>query len=147
MEVQAVISILAGVLAAVISATTIYAMISKTIRKSFKKVVEEENIKQSQELKGEFTKNLQDLAKELNEYKSLKDTNDSLLKDSSLALARDRIHQAYKYYMPKGDIDEHTLYCVVELAKAYVSLGGNTFVKDEVEELRRLHTDSVKLNK
>lgn len=123
---------------------TVYLLVSSRFKKSFKdsvvKTIREENDKQAVVFNDEIKK----LTDELKIYKEATADIDKKLRNSSLALARDRIHQAYTHFIPKGTIDEHTLFCIVELSKAYAELGGNTFVKDEVEELKKMYADSIK---
>lgn len=140
----AILTIISASFAILVAMCTIFGLISKSIKKSFKATIKSENDRQAIELKEEFSEKLQSLTRELSEFKANKDDSDKKLKNASLASARDRIHQAYTYFLPKGTIDEHTLFCIVELAKAYGDLGGNTFVKDEVKELQIMYNESLR---
>lgn len=140
----AVLTIISVSFAILIAVCTLFGLISKSIKKSFKTTMKTENDRQAEGLKAEFNTKIQILTKELSDFKTAKCESDSKLRNASIASARDRLHQAYNQFMPLGRIDEHTLYCIVELAEAYEDLGGNSFVEDEIKELQQMYINNLK---
>ena len=82
----------------------------------------------------EITEKLKSMQEKL-EYMQDKD---KILIDATMNMARDRIHEAYRYHTSHNIIDAHSLFCIEELYKSYVELGWNSFVEEEVKALRKL---------
>ena len=85
----------------------------------------------------------------LDEIKTKIDTLDanfeefqSTTNEALLGTARDRINQAYDYYMQLGTIDDHSMFTLEELYKSYIKLGGNGQVQVQMENLRDLYKKS-----
>ena len=64
--------------------------------------------------------------------------DNALLKNAVMDMARERLHSQCQYYIKQGSIDAHSLFCLAPLYGSYEALGGNTFIKDEMDQIRHL---------
>jgi len=109
-------------------------VITYTVNRVSKKILED-SFKQFSE---KFSKDLERLSLKLSEYMEESSDCSDKIKRSLLSNSRERINQAHEYYMKNGYISVHTMYSIEEVYKCYVELGGNSFVENQIEDLRAL---------
>ncbi len=79
-----------------------------------------------------------DIKETLDTFIAASNEHDALIEAALMNLARDRINQAYSFYMNEGEIGEHSLFTLEELYKNYTQLGGNSHTHTQMEQLRKL---------
>ena len=87
---------------------------------------------------GEITDELNNLRLELLELKDESRENDIKMKNTLMNLCKSTLNKDYNFFMNLGRIDENSLKTIIDVHKCYKDLGGNTFVDDEIEKLRKL---------
>lgn len=86
-----------------------------------------------------FNTDLLNLKKTIDVYIVEGRENDIAFKEALMSIIRDRINQAHSYYMSIGRIERHALFILEDMFKVYeTKLGGNSFVKDLMADLRKL---------
>ena len=136
---EVLVSICASIVTVSGAVTVIWKILSKNIKQQFDELIET-SVK---ELDSRFSQDL-DSIKEKLDIQS--EENVSMVKQVSEALlniTRDRINSAYEHYIKKDYIDAHTMFTLEEVYKSYVALGGNSFVQEQMLELRKLRERSV----
>ena len=81
---------------------------------------------------------IKSLRNSLEEYVAKNTADNELMKQSLLAIARDRISKAHSQCMRDGYISKYLLLALEELYTTYTKLGGNSFVSREMQDLRQL---------
>lgn len=82
--------------------------------------------------------NLKELSATINQFKATSDEFDDQLRKAFQSIARDRISQAHRYFMPRGEITESSKQAIYSIFESYKELGGNGYVDREIEDLDRL---------
>lgn len=72
--------------------------------------------------------------------KSIKDVNTTFhtIQEAQKATMRDILVNRHDYFMSRGHIGKYSLASMEEMFKNYVTLGGNGFVHELMEDIRRL---------
>lgn len=135
---------------AIVTISSAVAVIAKFLKKSLVKATKEtvrEQMIASQEKFDTEIENLnskiEDLNNKLDKYVENQDSVNQDLRASLLASTRDRINQAHDYYTKKKYIGSHSLFVVEELYASYKKLGGNSFIKRQMEDIRKLEVRSA----
>lgn len=142
-----VITTICGLIVSVASASAIVAkIVTKAIKKVSAETIKEElsgkQASTDESLKS-LTEDIRSLSNQLSEFCSnQKDVNEQL-KQSLLASTRDRINQAHDFYCKRKFIGTHTMFVLEELYASYKSLGGNSFITRQMEDLRELEVRSA----
>ena len=138
---EVLVSICASIVTVSGAVTVIWKILSKNIKQQFDELIET-SVK---ELDSRFSQDLDSIKEKLD---TQSEENVSMVKQVSEALlniTRDRINSAYEHYIKKDYIDAHTMFTLEEVYKSYVALGGNSFVQEQMLELRKLRERSVML--
>ena len=136
---EVLVSICASIVTVSGAVTVIWKILSKNIKQQFDELIET-SVK---ELDSRFSQDLDSIKEKLD---TQSEENVSMVKQVSEALlniTRDRINSAYEHYIKKDYIDAHTMFTLEEVYKSYVALGGNSFVQEQMLELRKLRERSV----
>lgn len=72
--------------------------------------------------------------------KSIRDVHDTFqtIQEAQKATIRDILVQRHDYFMSRGHVGKYSLASMEEMYKNYVTLGGNGFVRELMEDIRRL---------
>lgn len=141
MEIQLdVVLYICGIITSVAAATTI---ISKTLKNAITKATQKTIKEEIAGLQESFSNQLEELNKKLREYQDLNDVSDKQVRKALLGLIRDRINQAHDIYVEKEFIGAHSLFVIEELYSSYKSLGGNSFIDHQMEDIRSLQVESA----
>ena len=137
------------------------AIISKVIKKAISRAIHDdmelhqkaidESISKNQAVLDAKIDTMQQLLN--NEMKSLQtqlqsyidkqdDINDQMT-SALLASTRNAINQAHDFYMKKQFIGSHSLFVITELYAAYKKLGGNSFVSQQMQDIKSLEVKSA----
>ena len=87
---------------------------------------------------SEITDELNNLRLELMELKDESRENDNKMKNTLMNLCKSTLNKDYNFFMNLGRIDENSLKTILDVHKCYKDFGGNTFIDDEIDKLRRL---------
>ena len=88
--------------------------------------------------------NLVTLSAAINQFKAESDMADKAMKETLKSLCRDRINQGHRYFMRRGEIDERSKESILAIGDCYLDiLEGNTFVAEEIEDLKKLKVVSL----
>lgn len=140
-----------GAVATIAAAATILSKIlKKALTKSTIEVIHREMESSHEKMSLDFentqsklSEEMQKLNNKLDKYIDTQDEVNQVLKESLLASTRDRINQAHDYYTRKQFIGSHSLFVVEELYSSYTRLGGNSFIKRQMEDIRKLEVRSA----
>lgn len=133
------LSLVVYICAAISTIAGAVVIIGKLARKAIVSIAKESMDHSLSDFSDEFNSKLIDLTARLEEYTKNSSKADSDIKRCLLAMARDRLSQAYDIYMSKCSIDTHSMYILEELYASYKELGGNKFIDNLLEEIRELH--------
>ena len=147
---ESLVTVLITVCSLITSVAAASAVITKVVTKTVKKISSEtikEELSNSHQVTEESFDKLNSEIKSLNEKlteftQEQKGTNEQL-KQTLLANTRDRINQAHDYYCRKKYIGAHSLFVIEELYSSYTSLGGNSFITRQMEDIRALEVRSA----
>lgn len=129
----------------IITISSALAIVVKCINKVLNKTVSEsiENyLKNNPSLTKESLDELNTIVKD---YISKQHTINENIQQGLLAVIRSQINSAHDKYMKLEYIGAHTLYVIEQLYDSYESLGGNSFTKKQIEDLRTLDVRSAEL--
>lgn len=129
-----------SIITSVAAAATI---ISKTLKKAITKATQDTIKKEVANLQKSFDGQLEELNNKLKEYQKSNDKTDVLVKKALLGIIRDRINQAHDMYVEKEFIGAHSLFVIEELYASYKSLGGNSFIDHQMDDIRELTVESA----
>lgn len=118
-------------------------VITQAVVKAKAQMKLEYGLKEVGDVVKEQGETLKTLTIELQKIGSASHENDEKLKSAIMRVARDRINQAYRYFTSLGEIDEHSKEALMGLYETYHDMGGNTFIDDEMEVIRRLPVVSI----
>lgn len=137
------------------------AIISKVIKKAISRAIHDDMELHQKAIDESISKNQAVLDAKIdtmqkilnNEMKSLQsqlqayidkqdDINDQMT-SALLASTRNAINQAHDLYMKKQFIGSHSLFVITELYSAYKKLGGNSFVTQQMQDIKNLEVRSA----
>lgn len=124
-------SVIVGISAA---AAIIHKLVKRMIVSTTKEAISTAVTEAGSNLHGE----IKSLRNSLEEYVAKNTADNELMKQSLLAIARDRISKAHSQCMRDGYISKYLLLALEELYATYAKLGGNSFVSREMQDLRQL---------
>lgn len=119
----------------------VYKGITHYMRKTSKDVFDEslnEYVSKLEKKHEAHEERLDDIANKLAIIAEESRSSDRKQEEALLALSRDKLNQAYQYYMSKGCIGSHSLCVLEDIYASYKKLGGNTFIDRIMMELREL---------
>ena len=93
---------------------------------------------------------MKSLQSQLQAYVDKQDDINDQMTSALLASTRNVINQAHDFYMKKQFIGSHSLFVITELYAAYKKLGGNSFVSQQMQDIKSLEVrsaESVEENK
>ena len=86
---------------------------------------------------------MKSLQSQLQDYIDKQDDINDQLTSALLASTRNAINQAHDFYMKKQFIGSHSLFVITELYAAYKKLGGNSFVSQQMQDIKGLEVKSA----
>ena len=86
---------------------------------------------------------MKSLQSQLQDYIDKQDDINDQLTSALLASTRNAINQAHDFYMKKQFIGSHSLFVITELYAAYKKLGGNSFVSQQMQDIKSLEVKSA----
>lgn len=124
-----------GAIVTIASAIAIVTkIINNTIKKTSREVIEQYMIDCNKESNDKIEK----LTNMLEEHINNSNSSNNNIRNTLLSQARLQINQIYDKYIDSDTIDPYTLSSVISLYNSYTSLGGNSFVENEINYLRSL---------
>lgn len=148
-DIASVILTICGLITSLAAATAVIVkVVVGTVKKIASETIREEMSRHETVAQGSF-KGIEEEIKILNNrllefHDEQKDVNDTL-KESLLASTRDRINQAHDFYCKRKFIGAHALCVLEDLYSSYRRLGGNSFIKRQMEDLRGLQVLSAEV--
>lgn len=134
-----VILYICGAITAIAAAS---AIVSKRFKKSVVDATKESIHEEMQKYQKEVDVKIEKLNQQLQEFIKLQTDSNEQTRKSLLASTRDRINQAHNYHINNECIGDHSLFVLEELYTSYKQLGGNSFIDQQMEELRELEVRS-----
>lgn len=98
--------------------------------------VDEELTNRIEHCQREIHDEIREINETLNKFINKSIEIDELHSSTLMSLARDRINEAYNYYIDKPSISSHSLAVLEELYACYSKLGGNNFTGEQMKRLR-----------
>lgn len=86
---------------------------------------------------------MKSLQTQLQSYIDKQDDINDQMTSALLASTRNAINQAHDFYMKKQFIGSHSLFVITELYAAYKKLGGNSFVSQQMQDIKSLEVRSA----
>lgn len=86
---------------------------------------------------------MKSLQSQLQDYIDKQDDINDQMTSALLASTRNAINQAHDLYMKKQFIGSHSLFVITELYAAYKKLGGNSFVSQQMQDIKGLEVKSA----
>ena len=86
---------------------------------------------------------MKSLQYQLQDYIDKQDDINDQMTSALLASTRNAINQAHDLYMKKQFIGSHSLFVITELYAAYKKLGGNSFVSQQMQDIKGLEVKSA----
>lgn len=86
---------------------------------------------------------MKSLQSQLQDYIDKQDDINDQMTSALLASTRNAINQAHDFYMKKQFIGSHSLFVITELYAAYKKLGGNSFVSQQMQDIKGLEVKSA----
>lgn len=86
---------------------------------------------------------MKSLQSQLQAYVDKQDDINDQMTSALLASTRNAINQAHDFYMKKQFIGSHSLFVITELYAAYKKLGGNSFVSQQMQDIKSLEVKSA----
>lgn len=86
---------------------------------------------------------MKSLQTQLQAYIDKQDDINDQMTSALLASTRNAINQAHDFYMKKQFIGSHSLFVITELYAAYKKLGGNSFVSQQMQDIKSLEVRSA----
>lgn len=86
---------------------------------------------------------MKSLQTQLQSYIDKQDDINDQMTSALLASTRNAINQAHDFYMKKQFIGSHSLFVITELYAAYKKLGGNSFVSQQMQDIKSLEVKSA----
>lgn len=86
---------------------------------------------------------MKSLQSQLQDYIDKQDDINDQMTSALLASTRNAINQAHDFYMKKQFIGSHSLFVITELYAAYKKLGGNSFVAQQMQDIKGLEVKSA----
>lgn len=86
---------------------------------------------------------MKSLQSQLQDYIDKQDDINDQMTSALLASTRNAINQAHDLYMKKQFIGSHSLFVITELYAAYKKLGGNSFVTQQMQDIKGLEVKSA----
>lgn len=86
---------------------------------------------------------MKSLQSQLQDYIDKQDDINDQMTSALLASTRNAINQAHDLYMKKQFIGSHSLFVITELYAAYKKLGGNSFVSQQMQDIKSLEVRSA----
>lgn len=86
---------------------------------------------------------MKSLQSQLQDYIDKQDDINDQMTSALLASTRNVINQAHDFYMKKQFIGSHSLFVITELYAAYKKLGGNSFVAQQMQDIKGLEVKSA----
>lgn len=86
---------------------------------------------------------MKSLQSQLQDYIDKQDDINDQMTSALLASTRNAINQAHDLYMKKQFIGSHSLFVITELYAAYKKLGGNSFVAQQMQDIKGLEVKSA----
>ena len=86
---------------------------------------------------------MKSLQSQLQDYIDKQDDINDQMTSALLASTRNAINQAHDLYMKKQFIGSHSLFVITELYAAYKKLGGNSFVAQQMQDIKNLEVRSA----
>lgn len=86
---------------------------------------------------------MKSLQSQLQAYVDKQDDINDQMTSALLASTRNVINQAHDFYMKKQFIGSHSLFVITELYAAYKKLGGNSFVSQQMQDIKSLEVKSA----
>ena len=86
---------------------------------------------------------MKSLQTQLQSYIDKQDDINDQMTSALLASTRNAINQAHDLYMKKQFIGSHSLFVITELYAAYKKLGGNSFVSQQMQDIKSLEVKSA----
>ena len=137
--IEVIVSVCSSIVTVSGAVTVIWKVLSRNIKQQFNELIET-SVK---DLDSKFSGDLVDIKEKLDIQSKENSAVMKQVNDALLNITRDRINSAYEHYIKKDFIDAHTMFTLEEVYKSYVSLGGNSFVQEQMLELRKLRERSV----
>lgn len=129
----------------IITISSALAIIVKCINKVIDKTVSASIENYLKNNPSPTKESLDELNTIVKDYISKQRTINENIQQGLLAVIRSQINSAHDKYMKLGYIGAHTLYVIEQLYDSYESLGGNSFTKKQIEDLRTLDVRSAEL--
>lgn len=132
------LTIVVTICCAITSIAGAAAVIAKVVNTAIKKIAAETIKKELTESNQKLIEQMSDLKSQLTDFCNNQELVNEQVRESLLASTRDSINQAHDYYTERNYIGAHSLFVIEELYSSYKHLGGNSFVEQQMKDLRSL---------
>lgn len=128
---------------AIITISSTVGILNKILTRTIENTTKEVISKEMKETNEKLDKQISEMRDYLNSYIESNNSENKLMRDTLLAMARDRINQAHIFYVQNGYIGAHSMAVLEDLYSSYHKLGGNGFVSKEMNDIRELELIST----